>query len=402
MPLGVRLAFLGLVNAMGAFSTDPYLPALPRMVSDLHTSDAAGQLSLTMFIVGLAIGQLVVGGICDSRGRRGPMVVGAIAYVFSAVACAVAPDILALLAFRFVQGAAAAAGIVSARAMVRDLVTGPKAATIFGRLFLVSGLAPIVSPVAGAGIERLGGWRAVFICMAVLGALLVIGVACLPETLDPQRRRSSGLRPVIADWRILLRDRAYVALVLTLAFAVAAMFGYVSAAPFILKDRFGLGPTMFALAFAFGAAGFIIGNLIGARIAVRFDSLRAAATGCVLLMAAAAGLCLVVALNTALVAFMPPVLVLFAGTGMVVPNTMGLALIPHPERAGSAAALLGVAQFVVPGVMAPIIGAIGAAGFALPAYEAALTLLAAGCLFVLRPSAESAGITAEPTRSIAS
>lgn len=157
---GLRLAFLGIVNAMAAFSTDTHLPALPRMVAALHTSEAAGQLSLTTFVVGLAVGQLIVGGLVDARGRRKPMIVGAALYVLAAVACALAPSIGTLLLFRFLQGCAAAAGIVGARAMLRDLITGPRAATMFSRLYLVAGVMPVLAPLVGSFvIASTGGAR---------------------------------------------------------------------------------------------------------------------------------------------------------------------------------------------------------------------------------------------------
>jgi DHA1 family bicyclomycin/chloramphenicol resistance-like MFS transporter len=376
---GLRLAFLGLVNAMAAFSTDTHLPALPRMVSALHTTETAGQLSLTTFVIGLAIGQLIIGGIVDARGRRGPMIVGAVLYVVAAAACAAAPSIGTLLAFRVVQGAAAAAGIVGARAMLRDIVTGPRAATMFSRLYLVAGVMPVLAPLVGSGLLRLGGWRTIFVTMAVIGALVLIGTAALPETLAPENRRTGGLRETFDDWRVLVHDRRYVALVLTLALAVAAMFGYLTSAPFVLKDRYGLGPTQFALAFGFGAAGFIVGNLLGGPLAGRAGAPRVVAIGCGGLVVSAGGMVAVQATHAPLAAFLFPVLLLFVSTGMTVPNTMALAVMPHPQRAGSAAALLGVSQFVLAGSIAPIIGAAGAGGWALPVYEVVVASAAALC-----------------------
>lgn len=374
---GLRLAFLGLINAMAAFSTDTHLPALPSMVSGLHTTEAAGQLSLTTFVIGLAIGQLIVGGIVDARGRRVPMIVGAVLYVLAAVACAAAPSIGTLLTFRVVQGAAAAAGVVGARAMLRDIVTGPRAATMFSRLYLVAGVMPVLAPLVGSGLVRLGGWRTIFVSMALFGALVLIGTAALPETLSEENRRTGGLRATFEDWRVLVHDRRYVALVLTLALAVAAMFGYLSSAAFVLKDKYGLGPTEFALAFGFGAAGFIVGNLLGGPLARRLGQSRVVGTGCCGLVVSALGLVAVQATHAPLAAFLLPALLLFVSTGMTVPNTMALAVMPHPQRAGSAAALLGVSQFVLGGTLAPIIGAAGASGWALPVYEVVVSAAAA-------------------------
>ncbi len=377
--LGLWLSVLGLANATAPFSTDPYLPGLPRMVSDLHAGEAAGQLSLTTFVIALAVGLPLLGGICDSVGRRGPMLAGASAYACSALACAFAPNMGILLGLRAVQGFAASAGIVGARAMVRDIVSGPRAASIFSGLFFVTGVAPIVSPMIGAGLIHLAGWRGIFAFMTVFGLLLVAGIAALPETLKPEHRRPIGLTHVVADWRVLLRDREYTAVVFTVAFAVAAMFGFITSAPFVLRDRYGLGPTQFAVAFGIGAAGFTIGNYGGTRIVARTHPARAVATGCCLLLGGGFWLLGAVTFDAPVVLFVPGNLLMFIGAGMTLPNAMALALTPHPERAGSAAALLGVGQFVIPGLIAPVIGAVGAGGFALPVYEITLGALATAC-----------------------
>lgn len=396
---GLRLAFLGLVNAMAAFSTDTHLPALPRMVAGLHTTEAAGQLSLTTFVIGLAIGQLIVGGMVDAWGRRRPMISGAVLYVVAALACAAAPSIGTLLAFRVVQGAASAAGIVGARAMLRDIVTGPRAATMFSRLYLVAGVMPVLAPLVGSGLIRIGGWRTIFITMAVLGAAVLIGVALLPETLTDENRRTGGLKATFEDWSVLVHDTRYVALVLTLAFAVAAMFGYLSSAAFVLKDRYGLGPTEFALAFGFGAAGFIIGNLLGGPLARRTGASKVVAVGCGGLLVSAFGMLAVQATDAPLAAFLLPALLLFVSTGMTVPNTMALAVMPHPQRAGSAAALLGVSQFVLGGTLAPIIGLAGASGWALPVYE--VLVASAAALSYAAATRTRGGVSEPPTRRTA-
>ncbi|MCU1655492.1 MAG: bcr [Pseudonocardiales bacterium] len=383
---GVLLAFLGLVNAFGAFSTDTYLPALPRMVSDLHASDAAGQLTLTSFIVGLAVGQLVAGAISDAIGRRRPMIAGAAIYVAASLGCAVAPSIQALVGLRLVQGLAAAAGMVCARAAVRDTTTGAAAATMYSRLLLIAGVAPIVAPMIGAGIERIGGWRGVFVAMACLGLVIAVGTTMVPETINPATRRSRGGAALFADWRSLAVDKHYVALTLTLSLAFAAMFGYISAASFVLKLRFDLTPTQFAAAFGVSAVGFIGGNLVGTRFAARRGAEPVVAAACLAMVAATAGLVVAIALNGPLPAVVGPVLVVFISAGMLIPNTMTLALMPHPSRAGSAAALMGVAQFVVAGAFTPIIGAIGAGGLAFPVFELTAATLAAVSFFVIRPA----------------
>jgi DHA1 family bicyclomycin/chloramphenicol resistance-like MFS transporter len=280
--------------------------------------------------------------------------------------------------------------------MLRDIVTGPRAATMFSRLYLVAGVMPVLAPLVGSGLVRVGGWRTIFVTMAVAGAVVLAGIAALPETLAPENKRTGGLRATFADWGVLVRDRRYVALVLTLALAVAAMFGYLTSAAFVLKDKYGLGPTQFALAFGFGAAGFIVGNLMGGPLARRTSAERVVAVGCGGLVLAALGLAAVQATHGPLAAFLAPVLLLFVSTGMTVPNTMALAVMPHPQRAGSAAALLGVSQFVLGGSIAPLIGVAGTGGWALPVYELAVAGAAAICFAAAERT--SAGISESPQR----
>src|SRR5215217_3945377 len=192
----VRLVVvLGAVNAIGPLSIDMYLPAFPEIADGLNTSAAQVQLTLTACVAGLALGQLVVGPLSDRLGRRVPLIAAMAVYAVASVSCALAPSALVLMGLRLVQGLAGAGGVVIARAVVRDLHSGAEAVRLFSSLMLVTGLAPILAPLAGAQVLNVTSWRGIFLVLAVLSALLALLVAFgLRETLPPDRRSDQGLR----------------------------------------------------------------------------------------------------------------------------------------------------------------------------------------------------------------
>ena len=188
-----QICLLGALSMFAPLSTDMYLPALPSMAHDLSASAAAVALTLTASLVGLGAGQLVAGPLSDALGRRRPVLVGLLVYTASSALCALAPDVWTLSALRLVQGAAGAAGIVIARAVVRDLYSGVEAARFFARLMIVIGLAPILAPIIGGQLLHVTDWRGVFLVLAGIGAVLtVFSWRALAETLPPERPPARG------------------------------------------------------------------------------------------------------------------------------------------------------------------------------------------------------------------
>ncbi len=184
---------LGALSAFGPLSIDLYLPGLPELSHDLGAKAWEGQLTLTSCLAGLALGQLLAGPLSDRLGRRRPLLVGLIGYVAASVACAAAPSVYVLTGLRLVQGFAGAAGIVIARAVVRDLRSGAAAARLFSVLMLITGLAPALAPILGGQLLRLTSWRGLFVALAaIVLTVLVATAAWLPETLPPDRREGSG------------------------------------------------------------------------------------------------------------------------------------------------------------------------------------------------------------------
>ncbi len=351
---------LGFLSAFGPLSIDMYLPALPAMARTLHAPTSAAQLTLTGCLAGLALGQLVSGPVSDARGRRGPLLAGVAGFAAASALCAVAPDVWLLLVLRFAQGFAGGAGIVIARAVVRDLYADDAMARIYAIQLLITGTAPILAPIIGGQLLRVTDWRGVFVALALIGVLLAaVSARWLPETWPPQRRRAGGLRAVLTDARALTADRRFLRLVLATGLAFGAMFAYISGSSFVLQARFGISPQLFSVIFAINSAGIVTAGQVSRWLVGRVPQhtlFTAGLTG----SAIGGGLMLVTAFTGAgLPLLLPALFVVVASIGLVLPNGTALALASHAERAGSAAALIGTAQFAIGAAAAPLVGLAG-------------------------------------------
>jgi DHA1 family bicyclomycin/chloramphenicol resistance-like MFS transporter len=355
---------LGGLTALPALSMDMYLPALPAVSDTLHTPAATVQLTLTGCLLGLAVGQLVVGPMSDRFGRRGPLLIGMVGYILASLACAFAPGIEALMAFRLVQGLAGAAGIVISRAVVRDLYDGLAMARFFSTLMLVSGLAPILAPVIGGQILRFTDWRGVFLILVGMGVVLTALVwRFLPETLAPEKRHTGGLPEALRTMRGLFADRVFTGYLVAGSLSFAALFSYVSASPFVVQEIYGASPQTFSLLFMINSIGLVAAGQINGKLLVGRVSLdRVLAFGLFLTGSAAVVLLLMtggVFGETGLVPVAVALCVLMTGQGFVMPNANSQGLQRAPHAAGSASALLGTAQFLVGAVASPLVGVAG-------------------------------------------
>jgi DHA1 family bicyclomycin/chloramphenicol resistance-like MFS transporter len=360
------LLILGALSAFAPLSIDMYLPALPALGRGFGVSAAQVQLTLSACLLGLALGQLVAGPLSDALGRRRPLLVGVAAYTVASLLCVLAPSVGALVAVRFVQGLAGAAGIVIARAVVRDRYAGVAAARYFSLLMLVNGLAPILAPVIGGQLLRVTSWRGVFVVLAAIGALLLLATASgLDETLAPADRHTGGLPATLATFRRLLADRFFVGYALSSGLSFAAMFAYIAGSPFVLQDIYGLSPQLFSLVFGVNALGIMAASQINGRLVDRVPLPRLLAVG--LAMTALGGIAVLAAVlgHVGLIGVTPALCVVVSSQGIVLPNATSLALSGHPRTAGSASALLGVLQYVIGAAAAPLVG-VGGTATALP------------------------------------
>jgi DHA1 family bicyclomycin/chloramphenicol resistance-like MFS transporter len=386
----VRLVLvLGALIALGPLTIDMYLPALPTIAADLHATSAAAQLTLTGTLLGIAVGQLVIGPVSDAVGRRGPLIVGTGVHVLASALCVVAPNIAVLGGLRVLQGIGAAAAAVVATAVVRDLFSGRAAAILFSRLMLVMGVAPVLAPTLGGELLRWTEWRGVFAALAALG-LLLLGVAAwgLSETLPVEHRRRGGVVGTVRAYGSLLRDRAFVGLLLVASLAMVALFAYVSGSSFVFQQQYGLDTQEFGLAFGAGAVGMIAATQFNARLLRRYapQQILAYALGA----GTVAGLVLLACASTGaggLVGVLLALWAVLAAAGLALPNAPALALSRHGEAAGSAAALLGAAQFGLAALAAPLVGMLGTGSVAMATVVAGGMVLATTALVVVaRPS----------------
>jgi DHA1 family bicyclomycin/chloramphenicol resistance-like MFS transporter len=352
---------LGALIALGPLTIDMYLPALPSLTEDLHTTASGAQATITGMLIGLGAGQLVIGPLSDAWGRRKPLVVGVVVHLLASALCAVAPTVGLLVAARVLQGFAGAAISVVSLAVVRDLFSGNAAATLLSRLMLVIGIAPVLAPSLGGFVLSMTTWRGIFAVLGVAAfVLLWVAVLGLRETLPVQRRRAARPAAVARTYRGLLRDRQFMALVVVSGLVFATLFSYISGASFVLQDVYGLSPRQFALVFGANSLGLVLSTQlnpvlvrrVGPRRILQVAVVAAAVSSVVLLLAGITGW-------GGLAAVLAPLWVILACAGFSFPNTPALALSRHGEAAGTAAALLGAAQFVIGGVAAPVVGAFG-------------------------------------------
>lgn len=386
----VRFALiLGGLTALGPLSIDMYLPALPTIAGDLHTTAASVQLTLTACVLGIAVGQVIAGPLSDSLGRRRPLLVGIGIYTVISLLCALAPTVELLIALRALQAIGAAAGIVIARATVRDLFSGSAMTRFFSNLMLVTGLAPILAPVLGGQVLQFTSWRGVFVVLAVFGTLLFLVTAFgLPETLPAARRAPGQISQTLRVFGGLLANRQFVGYGLTLGLMFASIFAYISGSAFVLQDVYHLSPQGYSIVFGINSLGLVAFSQLNGRLVGRFSERRLLTSG--LSIAAVGGLGLVIAAvaDLGLAALLPPLFLVISGNGLVMPNATALALGAHPKAAGSASALLGVLQFVVGGLAAPLVG-LGGESSALP-MAAVMASLALGALIVFSTLARDA------------
>ncbi|MTD14314.1 Bcr/CflA family efflux MFS transporter [Nakamurella sp. YIM 132087] len=348
---------LGALSAFGPLCLDMYLPALPELADSLGSTATLAQVSLSACIVGLAVGQLVVGPWSDRVGRRGPLLAGLLLFVLTSVGCALTTSMPLLIGLRLLQGAAGAAGIVIGRAVVADRFSGTAAASYYATMAAINGLAPILAPVIGAQVLRFGSWRIVFWVLAGIGVLLVLAaLRSVPESLPPDRRSSGGLAGTLRGFRVLLADRVYLGWVLAGTMVSAAMFGYISASPFLLQDGFGLSEQWFSLCFALNALGIVLLSQVGRVLVVRFGSVRLLSWASVQGLVGAALLGVTVLTGPVLWAVIVSLFVMVSSVGLALPHSTALAMELHRETAGAASALIGTLQFLLGAVTAPLVG----------------------------------------------
>ena len=356
-----RLLILGGLSAIGPVSIDMYLPALPELARDLDASASMAQLTVTACIVGLAVGQVLTGAISDRHGRRGPLLIFTALYAAASVLCAVAPGIELLIVARLLQGLAGSAGIVIARAIVRDVYEGDKAQRFFALLISTTSIAPVVAPLIGAQLLHATSWRGIFAVISALAVLLLVGVfLAVSETLPVQERHGGGIRHSARIFGELVGDRQFVGYTLSAGLAFAAMFSYIAGSPFVLQENFGLSPQAFSVVFATNGLGIVAMGQLSGHLAGRVPARTVLRAGLTVSLTGATTLLVAVLADAGLWAVLPSLFLVVSSIGLIMPNASMLALAGWPPAvAGSASALLGLVQFVFGGAASPLVGIAG-------------------------------------------
>lgn len=348
---------LGALSGLGPVSLALYFPALPTLQTEFDVSTSATQLTVGFFLIGLGIGQPIAGPLSDRLGRRSPLLVSIAIYVLATMACVLAPTIEVLIVSRLIQGVAAAAGIVIARAIVRDLYTGARAARLLSHLVLIYGLAPLLGPLIGGMVLAVSNWHGIFVLMVVFGASLLLVIAlCLPETLSIERRQTGQLVQQLRLLPEFVKNRKFLGNAAVLGLGTACVVAYISASSFVLQGHYGVSPQLYGVFFGLNASAMITSSQINAKILERRPPAQILRVAGVCLVVVATLMVAVVLLDLGLWAFSPCLVGMMACWGFIPANAISLAMTDYQENAGSASAFLGVFQHGMGGLIAPAVG----------------------------------------------
>lgn len=351
---------LGSLGLLGPFTIDTYLPSFPTIVKDYDTTASLVQVSLTTCLLGLGLGQLIIGPMSDVQGRRKPLRTFLFLYLIASVICAFAPNIYTFIGARFIQGFAAAGGLVISRAIVRDLYSGRELTKFFSLLMLVGNLGPIVAPIAGAIILAFTDWSGVFLVLSCIGIVLVLMVSWkLEETLPKEKRVPSDFSQVVKNFGSLFRDREFTGYAFTQGLIVAGIFAYVSGIPFVYQNIYGVSPQVFSLLFGVNGVALIIGSQLVGRLADFISETTFLKIGLFTANIAGAVLLAALLLKAPLIAVAIPIFLFIGSLAVISSTSFTLAMEKQGHIAGSASALLGLLPFVLGSLTAPLVGIAG-------------------------------------------
>ncbi|MCY8140057.1 Bcr/CflA family multidrug efflux MFS transporter [Bacillus inaquosorum] len=356
----LALAFLlGMLAILGPLNIDMYLPSFPEIADDLSASASLVQLSLTACLVGLTIGQLIVGPVSDAQGRRKPLLICIFLFALSSLFCALSPNITTLVAARFLQGFTASAGLVLSRAIVRDVFTGRELSKFFSLLMVITAVAPMVAPMTGGAILLLpfATWHTIFHVLTIIGFLLVLLIALrLKETLPPEKRIPSSIGTSVKTMGSLLKDRSFMGYALTVGFIHGGSFAYVSGTPFVYQDIYGVSPQAFSILFGINGLAIISGSFIIGRFGGIIHEKSLLRMAVITAMIATAVLLTMTMIHGPLATLVISIFIYMITIGMVLTSTFTLAMEKQGHRAGSASALLGMLPLLLGSIVSPLVG----------------------------------------------
>ncbi|MCJ8008689.1 multidrug effflux MFS transporter [Lederbergia wuyishanensis] len=357
----IRFALLlAAFSALGPFTFDMYLPAFPQLTEFFGTSASAIQVSITACLLGVGVGQIVMGPLSDVHGRRKPLWIAMIVYAIASFGCALSPNIATFIALRFLQGFAASAGMVISRAIVRDLYSGVELTKFFSLLTMIGNLAPLLAPIAGSAVISFSTWNGVFIFLGLLGIFLTsITTWKLKETLQVEKRVPSNFSELLRNFKTLIQNRTFMGYALAQGIMMAGIFAYISGTPFIYQKIYGVSPQVFAMLFAMNGISLIIGAQTVRRLAGRIPESRILLIGMSMAFITSAAVLIVVLSHGPLFSLVIPLFLFVASLGLIGPVTFTLAMESQGHIAGSAAGLLGVLPFLLGSITSPLVGIAG-------------------------------------------
>jgi DHA1 family bicyclomycin/chloramphenicol resistance-like MFS transporter len=350
-------ALLALLTALGPVAVDMYLPSFPEIGRLLGASPATVQLTLSLYMVSYAVGQIVYGPLSDRWGRIPVLRASLAIYCAASLACALAPTIETLLAARALQALGSSGAIVLARAIVRDLYSGARAGRELSLMGAIMALAPVGAPMIGGVLQSTFGWRSHFVLQIAFGLVAALFVwRKLPETLRAQTPGPFSPGAIWAGYREIMRNRAVLAYIGMLSISFAGVFAWISGSSFVLQEIYGLSALQFGLAFAAGSCGYLAGTALAAHIVTRLGLDRTIGLGAAGVAAGGLAAAAAVAIGTSAVPLGAAFALYATGMGMVQPQTIAGAMMPFPHRAGTASSLVGVSQMVCAAIIGAIVG----------------------------------------------
>ena len=361
---------LGVLSAFGPFVVDLYLPSLPQLASFFETSASMTQLTLTTAMIGLAVGQLLLGPLSDKFGRKIPLIISLVIYIISTVLIVYAPNIESMIVLRVIQGLSSAGSVVISRAIATDLYRGREMTRFFGLLMTINGIAPIISPILGSLLLEYISWKGVFVFLALIGVVVLFFCFRLKESLSVENRLQGSIFATFSTFGVIIKNRLFMSYVGIESFLLGAMFAYIAASPFILQSFYGLSAFIFSLCFGANGAALVIGANIGGKLPNR----QALAIGVLAFVVAALYTIAVLIIQPYWLFVEIGFFAMLLLMGITFPAISTLAMESERQYAGSASALLGFAPFFLGGVVSPLVG-IGNIF-----YSTALVILACGVL----------------------
>ena len=361
---------LGVLSAFGPFVVDLYLPSLPQLASFFETSASMTQLTLTTAMIGLAVGQLLLGPLSDKFGRKIPLIISLVIYIISTILIVYAPNIEAMIVLRVIQGLSSAGSVVISRAIATDLYRGREMTRFFGLLMTINGIAPIISPILGSLLLEYISWKGVFVFLALIGVIVLLFCFRLKESLSIENRLQGSIFATFSTFGVIIKNRLFMSYVGIESFLLGAMFAYIAASPFILQSFYGLSAFIFSLCFGANGAALVIGANIGGKLPNR----QALAIGVLAFVVAALYTIAVLIIQPHWLFVEIGFFAMLLLMGITFPAISTLAMESERQYAGSASALLGFAPFFLGGIVSPLVG-IGNIF-----YSTALVILACGVL----------------------